>query len=436
MTDEISNILGLNKGRVNLTKYMTNEPKTVTNVAQNRLQNTVEYTKNKVSNAQEAFGKMSTTNKILIIVGVIVLFVIIGLIIKFYRDQRKREEFLSQPLFMTEIEQGEPHNTKKIYRYTDPNTGRTTPYIPSNNFDIRNGSEFTFSYWMFIDGKGWDYRFGEWKHIFHRGTSPIIPIDGTNAGANAGTNEDITKLTVQMPSFWLSPKENTLNCSLTTGESGEERIALEDVPINKWINIVLVVDGNSASLYMDGKMYRTINLMNKINITKDAVYVNYFGGFAGKMAYLQYFNRALTPQEIQNLYREFKKIIDKYIESEKSGRMIDVLVPPTVDKQECNYMAFIKQEKDKEMYINKIVDLNTVLCKNTKGMTETECNVENKKLRKMIGSGMPITEIKARLDKMVESVKPVNESVYKYVDESGKTRMVYLTNEEYQKIRK
>lgn len=434
MGDEIANILGLNRrprAGVNVNKYFKNRTQNVVEATQDRLTNTMEYTKNKISNAREGFGKMSTMKKFLLVGGILLLLVMIGIIIKFVRDQQRKKKFSSEPLFMTGIEENKPHNTKKIYRYTNPNTGRVTPYIPNQYFNDRNGSEFTFSYWMYIDGREWNYRFGEWKHIFHRGTSPILPIDGETTG---GENEQITKLTTQMPAFWLSPKENTLNCSLTTGDSGEERITIEDIPINKWINVVLVVGNNSGNLYMDGKLYRTVNLMKTLNATKDAVYVNYFGGFGGKMAYLQYFDRALTPKEVEDLYREFKTNIDKYIKNMFNKEISKTNLPITIDKQKCNYMAFIKEKKDKEEYIKKILNINETLCKNTKDMTDTECQVQNKKLKKLIDSGIPITELKMKLNKLIKNIKPINERVYKYVDEEGKNQTAYLTSTEYKKL--
>lgn len=425
MSNEILDILGLNK---NALKPKAPEP---LKIVRNRTQNAIDYTRERALNAQEQFGKMSRTNQMLLIGGILAMILMIGLIYKLYRDQKKREKFLSQPVFMTGIEQNRPHNAKTVYRYVDPNTGKATSYIPGYYFNERNGTQYTFSFWMFVDGKEWNYRFGEWKHIFHRGTAPTLPLDNSDI-----SNENITKLNTQLPGFWLAPKENTLNCTLTTGEFGEERITIEDIPMNKWINIVLVVNHTSASLYLDGKLHRTINLLNKISSTKDGVYVNYFGGFGGKMAYLQFFDKALAPQEIQSMYQQFKQEqIDKNIRSMFDKEIFGMSLPIGVDKQKCNYMQKIKQERDKEEYIKKILEVNKILCQNTKNITEAECNNQNKLLNKFIDKGIPITDLKDMLKKMVGNIKSMDRDEYQYIDDNNRKRIAYLSKKDYDKIK-
>ena len=123
------------------------KPNTANYVGPIKVQNAVNYTKNKISNAKNVYDKMSTTTKFLLLIGILVLLLIIALIFKYYRDQRVRDKM---PTFINTI-----HNAKNIYRYEDPNTGKVTPYIPGYLFTNLYPQNFTFSYWIYIDSKQW-----------------------------------------------------------------------------------------------------------------------------------------------------------------------------------------------------------------------------------------------------------------------------------------
>lgn len=438
MSNDLSNLLGNNtnmKVRPNIKIDNANSlfkstifDNTETNY-KNRVQNTVNYTKNTIITTTKSFNKLSTTMKVLLLFGTLFIIFLIGLIIKYYREQRLKETFANQPIFMTGIEHNEPHNTEQIFRYIEPNTGKATSYIPGYNFNETNGQQYTFSFWMFIDGKRWDYRFGEWKHIFHRGTAP--ETDGDMGGENV----KITKLINQLPGFWISPKENKLNCVITT-RTNEERLTIDDIPINKWMNIVVTIDNTSVSLYKDGLLHRTIILMDRINSSKDAVYVNYFGGFAGKMAYLQFFNRVLTPTDIMKLYQEYKVNIDKYIKYMFNNAVNRSKLPivPSQNSAQCNYLDYIKQEKDKTDIKDQIVKTYQILCQNTKDKTVADCKKGLDGLNNFLVN-VPGPNLREMLNNIVNSVKPIEENEYEYSGINGNKEQVFLTKDEYQKIK-
>lgn len=274
----------------------------------NTIQNTVQDSYKQV---QKTYGTMGMLQKILLIGGIIILIIIIVVIIYLIYRQRKREDFSSQPLFMTEIANNRPHNAKQVYIYRGENR-RPTSYIPNYLLQEKSGNQNTYSFWIMIDGKQWNYHFGEWKHIFHRGTDPRIPEDD-NIG---GQMRDITKLSRQIPGFWLAPAINKLVCVYTTvrgGEIIEEKLEIDDIELSKWVNLTVTLNIDNVALYRNGKLEKIINLRGKIVADKSNIYINYYGGFAGNMCYLQYFDRVLAPSEINKLYNNFGKKIQKYV---------------------------------------------------------------------------------------------------------------------------
>lgn len=274
----------------------------------NTIQDTAQNTYKK---AQKVYSKMAMWQIILLIGGVIALLIIIGVIIYLVYQQRKREQFTTQPLFMTEIDNNRPHNAKRIYIYRSEDQ-RPVPYIPNYLLKEKSGNQNTYSFWIMIDGKQWNYRFGDWKHIFHRGTDPRIMEDSIG-----GEMRDITKLSRQMPGFWLAPAINKLVCVYTTMRDGkiiEEKLEIDDIELNRWVNLVVVLNIDNVGLYRNGKLEKIINLRGKIVADRSNVYINYYGGFAGNMCYFQYFDRVLQPSEINKLHKNFAGKIRRYVE--------------------------------------------------------------------------------------------------------------------------
>jgi len=156
-----------------------------------------------------------------------------------------------------------------------------------------NTSNYTYSIWFYIDD--WNYRYGEPKVIFGRMTS------GT------GINEPC-------PSVVLAPAENNLIVSLAVypgldeqPESGDNYIIhncpIANVPIQKWVNLLMSVYGRTLDLYLDGKLVRTCVLPGVAKIDPNtSVYVTPNGGFSGWTANLQYWTQATDPQKAWNVY--------------------------------------------------------------------------------------------------------------------------------------
>jgi hypothetical protein len=178
-----------------------------------------------------------------------------------------------------------------------------------------NGGYFTYSYWLYVNGNNLDktdnwnnYRNNEWKSIFYRGSV----IDDNS--------QDLSKL-IQFPGFWLTPIINNLVVVFQNG-SYVERLEINNIEFNKWINIIVVVEMKSVSIYINGlldralNLYQNVSIMNNYNlyISGDKLISNdrKKSGFAGDIAYLTYYNYALNVNNITSTFNYYKKIINKY----------------------------------------------------------------------------------------------------------------------------
>jgi hypothetical protein len=159
-----------------------------------------------------------------------------------------------------------------------------------------NSSNFAYSVWFYVND--WNYRYGEPKVIFGR------------MGDSNGSDKQ------PCPSVTLGPISNNLDIALTiypgvdsvSNTSGEENsttnhCAVPNVPIQKWVNLVISVYGRSMDLYIDGKLVRTCLLPGTANINNNAdIHVTPRGGFDGWTSKLEFHPNSLNPQEVWNIY--------------------------------------------------------------------------------------------------------------------------------------
>ena len=96
------------------------------------------------------------------------------------------------------------------------------------------------------------------------------------------------------PSVWMgvTPAPSIHTCNVP------------NVPLQRWVNLIVSVYGRSLDVYIDGKLVRTCVLENTAFVDpKAGVYVTPDGGFAGWTSNFQYFNDAVNPQQAWNIYK-------------------------------------------------------------------------------------------------------------------------------------
>jgi hypothetical protein len=200
------------------------------------------------------------------------------------------------------------------YIFSDPYTlqniqdGKTASTIQASSL-ATNGSgvpssNFAYSIWFYINN--WNYRYGESKVIFGR--------MGASSGNGTGSVSGISGLD-PCPAVVLGAVENNLNISLgcypgadqqpTTagGSTVVHTCSVSNVPIQRWVNLIVSVYGRSMDVYIDGKLVRTCLLPGVASVNNSAnVYVTPLGGFEGWTSKFQYYPNSINPQEAWNIY--------------------------------------------------------------------------------------------------------------------------------------
>lgn len=159
--------------------------------------------------------------------------------------------------------------------------------LPSNS----NTSNYTYSTWFYVTD--WNYRFGEPKVLLAR-------LDQDN---------------VPSPSIVLGAMENNItisvSCYPTVGNSGTtlndhiiHKCEVRNFPLQKWVNLIISLNGQTLDVYIDGKLFRTCVLpgVAKINSTANVI-VTPDGGFAGYTGNFRYWANPSNPQQAYNIYK-------------------------------------------------------------------------------------------------------------------------------------
>jgi len=149
-------------------------------------------------------------------------------------------------------------------------------------------SNFTYSIWFYIDD--WNYKYGEPKILF---------------GRTSGLGENC-------PSVVLGSHQNNLAISLacyngddTSSSSIQNITTVENIPVQKWVSLIVSVYGRSIDVYIDGKLVRTDILPGLAKVDSSApLFITPNGGFSGWTNKFQYYPKSLNPQEAWNIYRK------------------------------------------------------------------------------------------------------------------------------------
>ena len=154
-----------------------------------------------------------------------------------------------------------------------------------------NTSNFTYSMWMYIDD--WNYRYGNVKTIFTRTDSknvhpcPAVQLDAIE-----------NNLTVTLACFPGTPAVGGAAATIV-----DHTCTVGNIPIQRWVNLIVSVYGRSMDIYIDGKLVKTCLLPGVANVNSQAnIYVTPSGGFDGWTSKFQYFPSPLNPQEAWNIY--------------------------------------------------------------------------------------------------------------------------------------
>lgn len=171
------------------------------------------------------------------------------------------------------------------------NPNKETDKLVERSKNKAGGIEFTYSTWINIDDL--EYKRGQYKHVFHKGNDNInFDESNENFGLNFPNNA---------PGVYIHPNKNALVIIMNTFKNINEEIVVENIPLNKWVHVVVRVKGKKVDVFVNGNMTLRHKLSSVPRQNYGDVYVNLNGGFSGYLASLRYFSKALNSLDILEL---------------------------------------------------------------------------------------------------------------------------------------
>jgi hypothetical protein len=172
--------------------------------------------------------------------------------------------------------------------------------------DSAYGTEFTYSFWMYIKDTNFSSNASSNSscskntslyHVFHKGSYDYIPT-----GSQSGATNSVYYPLLQMPGVWLYPNTNKLNIRFNTYENVVETSDIGNIPLNMWVNIIIILIGSSVDIYVNGNLKKRTKLSGVPKINYGDFYTTNWGGFQGYLSRLRYFNYAIQPYLVDQIY--------------------------------------------------------------------------------------------------------------------------------------
>jgi hypothetical protein len=182
------------------------------------------------------------------------------------------------------------NGTEPVIIKQDP---KATGAIVNLSENEPTGIEFTYSVWLNFSDTNKDTT-SEY-HIFNKGMD--ASLNSSNAPGlyvksdASGTN----MLKVYMDRF------KTGTDPLTDYAQQRETVEINNIPFNKWVNVMIRVQNRFLDVYVNGVLTKHKDLINVPKQNFGTVYVCQNGGFNGKLSNLRYYSRALNVFEINGV---------------------------------------------------------------------------------------------------------------------------------------
>ena len=187
----------------------------------------------------------------------------------------------------------------------DPSKFSSIPIKRSVNRN--DGIEFSWSVWVNIEDI--TYNENKYRHIFNKGNRNIINDENDdNYGMIQPNNA---------PGLYITPYKNNLMIVMNTFNTINEKIEIEEIPLNKWLCIVIRCENKTLDIFINGTLVKRHVLSSVPKQNYDNVNLSLNGGFAGYTSSLKYYDRALNILDITSiLYKgPNKKILSESITS-------------------------------------------------------------------------------------------------------------------------
>ena len=257
-----------------------------TNISEN-VNNASEYVKDSMSSFEDSdlvgsSGEFLKSNSLIAKFSFLIL-VLIGFMILLNLGIRIIGFFM-QPNTSPKLINGTMNGANEVVISQDPKNSQAIPVLRSNNQN--KGIEFTWSLWMYINDVAKTPRY---SNVFNKG--------------NASYNENGIASVNNGPGLYIDNENNDLVIVMNTVDVNnyEEIIVIKDVPLRKWFHCIIRIENTALDVYINGAIVSRAVLQDVPKQNYESVNICKNGGFNGNLSDLQYFDKAISIFQINNI---------------------------------------------------------------------------------------------------------------------------------------
>lgn len=205
----------------------------------------------------------------------------------------------------------------------------------------KSEGHFAVSMWIFIDD--WNYNYGETKNILKKvnGDDLSLPhiylgkfkndlhIDVDMFAKDSADYQTLLKIEAggSEGATFICDKntktifENGTDTDIACPEPDvSQNITIENINMQKWVNIITTVNNRTLDVYINGKLIKTKtfdNIIDPVLLNSGGIELVSDGGFGGFFSKVQYYPYFITPEKAWSIYKggfgdAFESALDRY----------------------------------------------------------------------------------------------------------------------------
>jgi hypothetical protein len=195
-------------------------------------------------------------------------------------------KYFTQPSNSPYLVKGTMNAANELIISQDPKNKNSIPILRSNN--QTTGIEFTWCLWIYVNDVNPNHT-PQYQNIFNKG-------DGYyNADGIASVNNG--------PGLYLDNSDNQLHVVMNTVaiSNPSEHLDVPGIPLRKWFHCTIRMENTILDVYINGVISARLIMQDVPKQNYSDVNICKNGGFNGSIADLQYYDRALSVFEINNI---------------------------------------------------------------------------------------------------------------------------------------
>lgn len=294
----------LNSAKDTLSQGFTGVAESVSNASKSVTQSLNDFSSNALVNANEGFLQSNgIIAKFVFLIMVVILFVLLfrlGIYLISYFIAPTSSPYLVYGMI--------PGNQALVVSQIN-NGSNYTPILRSDNQPT--GLEFTWSVWLQINTL--DPTNKKYQPVFVKGDANYnnINISTTNnapgvyiAPINQIDSREGGNGPVDRASNYFGQLHILMDTIVAPGSDKNattQVIDVSNVPLNKWFNLIIRAENKYVDVYINGTIFKRINLTYPLKQNFNDVHICEKGGFGGNLSNLRYFNKSLDIGEINSI---------------------------------------------------------------------------------------------------------------------------------------